>query len=223
MSWSLFGTKCASCGRRTRDAVLGPTSLAPWASVAPMVCKACSVRLKLEAEEADARAKAKQREVKEAITRATEEKRRTLAAEAIHSLSDCHNSVTELMIGIQSGKFDPHGVAQMALDMLLKVPPNKDYYIKIESLLSVCGAQYWIGPLFTRLKEQPDSYAQFSEHLICDSYDGPQYLILGLKKDGNKDMDTAIPAVMRERLEAILSCAEIHDPTFIRSDALLYG
>ncbi len=66
MTWSLFGVKCASCGKRTRDAVLPPAG----AGVGPqaLVCGACSSRLKSEAE-ARAKAEAERREIEEANAR----------------------------------------------------------------------------------------------------------------------------------------------------------
>ena len=48
MAWSLFGTKCGVCGKRTRDALLTPADAG--AGPQTMVCRACLARLKSEAD-----------------------------------------------------------------------------------------------------------------------------------------------------------------------------
>lgn len=65
MTWSLFGTKCGVCGKRTRDALLTPAEAG--AGPQTMVCGACSARLKSEAE---ARVEAERRQAEEARKRA---------------------------------------------------------------------------------------------------------------------------------------------------------
>jgi hypothetical protein len=71
LSWSLFGTKCGACGKRTREAMLPPADcgVGPDATV----CKACFDRIKSEA---DARAGAKRREIEEAEKRAAQARQR---------------------------------------------------------------------------------------------------------------------------------------------------
>ena len=70
MSWSLFGTKCKACGKRTRSVVVAQAEAS--VGLQTMVCQACSARLKSEAV---ARAEAQQHEVEQAKSR-EEAKRR---------------------------------------------------------------------------------------------------------------------------------------------------
>ena len=84
MGWSLLGTKCGVCGKRTRGAVPVPGGArgAPQA----MVCTSCSARLKSEA---DARAEVKRRGVEEAKKRAeVEAKQRESPADVLKSFSN---------------------------------------------------------------------------------------------------------------------------------------
>ena len=68
MIWSIFGTKCGICGRRTRGAVPAPAGGSSGPQT--MICEDCSARLKSEAE---AQATARRREAEEAKKRAEAE------------------------------------------------------------------------------------------------------------------------------------------------------
>lgn len=106
MSWSLFGTKCGACGKRTRDAVLAPAGT----GVDPqnMICKACFARLKSGA---SARAEAKDQDVQGA-------KRRAADGEIRVSKMDPASRVHDRGAGTVEGFF-----AQMSNDLVASHGP----------------------------------------------------------------------------------------------------
>jgi hypothetical protein len=127
----------------------------------------------------------------------------------IKNLMDCHNAVLALMEGVQNGQYKSQWASLVGLDMVLKVPPTKEYFQKIASLLNVvCKSEHWMLPMFQRLKDQPDRYAVFVAEVMGVGTDfPPRYFILGLREP-EIPAKARIPSAMKERMEAILACAE---------------
>jgi len=96
----LFGTKCAVCGKRTHDAVPEPTGDIPRAVPQTMVCRACSTRLRSEADE---RRRAEILSGPDPLRDSVEELKSLLAAGVNVNAVD-KNGVTALIMASHQGK-----------------------------------------------------------------------------------------------------------------------
>lgn len=232
MGWSLFGVKCASCGRRARNGVLAPAE----ASVPPqaMVCGACSARLKSEAD-ARAEAEAKRREVEEANTRTAEaeakrrhEKRREVEeanarkAEVERRAAPFRSRIKgiERRMQINPNQRDylpKHLAAGMLLDLVKEVPSSRtdgDYPFdalldRITYLLEYeCGEEHWIGPVFERARSEAHlGYGFIAVNLMLG---GPQHgkLLHIFDSIGGPPRSRGVDSTLMAKMVSILDCAQ---------------